>query len=254
MTRRADPATRNWFDHGSADYARFRPQYPAQLTTYLSGLTGAQRLAVDVGCGNGQLAVALARPFDQVLGLDPSANQLAHARTHERVHYAAAGAEQLPVPAGCADLVVAAQAAHWFDLSLFYAEARRIAAPAAVLALVSYGVLELPEDLAPCFRTFYTEQIAAHWPAQRRHVDAGYQSLPFPFPELDTPQLRVRHWWRADAFVGYVSTWSAVRRLVESGQAAVFSRFAREISALWGDADRLRPVTWPLNLRVGTLS
>lgn len=246
-------AARNWFERGGADYAQFRPLYPPQLTAFLCGLAPTRRLALDVGCGNGQLTVALAQCFDAVLGLDPSASQLAHARTHERVHYAAARAEQLPLQAGTADLVVAAQAAHWFDLTRFYAEARRVARPGATLALVSYGVLQLPVDLAPCFRHFYAEQIHAHWPAPRRLVEAGYRDLPFPFAELGAPELQIRHWWRADEFVGYVSTWSAVRRLAEAGQATLFSRFAQEISALWGHPERLRPVTWPISLRVGRL-
>lgn len=248
------PQARNWFDRGGANYAQFRPQYPPQLLTYLSGLCARRQLAVDLGCGSGQLTAGLARHFDAVLGLDPSASQLAHARARSGVHYACARAEQLPLVAGCADLLVAAQAAHWFDLPRFYDEVRRVAAPAAVLALVSYGVLQLPVELSACFRHFYVDLIRPYWPAQRQLVDDGYRALPFPFAELQPPELQIRHWWRAADFVGYVSTWSAVRRLSEVGQVGVFSRFAQEITQLWGDAEKLRPVTWPIHMRVGTVS
>lgn len=251
MTESRPPGPRNWFDRGGANYAQFRPHYPPQLAAYLATLPAARRLAVDVGCGNGQLTAALARPFDAVIGLDPSSNQLAHAQAGNNVCYACAAAEQLPLVAGSADLLVAAQAAHWFDLPRFYEQVRRVAADGAALALVSYGVLQLPVDLAPCFRHFYDDQIRAHWPPQRQHVDDGYRRLPFPFEEVQAPELQIRHWWRAAEFVGYVSTWSAVRRLAEAGQAAVFHRFAQEITALWGDAEKLRPVTWPLNVRAG---
>lgn len=250
----SQPQVRNWFDRGGADYAQFRPQYPPQLADWLAQLPAARHLAVDVGCGSGQLTAALARQFDTVIGLDPSSSQLAHARTAANLHYACATAERLPLASAGADLLVAAQAAHWFDLPRFYAQVRQVAANGAAVALVSYGVLKLPLDLMPCFRHFYDDQIRAHWPPQRQWVDDGYRQLPFPFAEQQAPQMQIQHGWRAADFVGYVSTWSAVRRLVEAGQGALFSRFAQDISALWGDAEKLRPVTWPIHLRVGRVS
>lgn len=56
---------------------------------------------------------------------------------------------------GSAALVTAAQAAHWFDLSAFSAQARRIAAAGAVLALISYGVVRVEPDLRKRFERFY---------------------------------------------------------------------------------------------------
>lgn len=248
------PQARNWFDRGGADYARFRPQYPPQLLSYLAGLPIKRQIAVDLGCGSGQLTVGLARHFDTVLGFDPSASQLVHAQAQDDVHYACAQAEQLPLAAGCANLLVAAQAAHWFDLPRFYGEVRRVAASGAGLALVSYGVPQLPVELSACFRHFYMDQIRSYWPMQRQLIDDGYRALPFPFAERQAPALQIRHWWRASDFVGYVSTWSAVRRLSETGQVAMFSRFAQEITRLWGDAEKLRPVVWPINMRAGIVS
>lgn len=247
-------AGRNWFAHGGADYARFRPHYPPELLAWLAALPAAHRLAVDVGCGSGQLTAALAGSFDLVVGLDPSPGQLAQARAGAGLRYACAKAEQLPLPAASADLVVAAQAAHWFDLPRFYAEVRRVAAKGARLALVSYGVLRLPPDLQPCFSHFYDHVIRPYWPPQRRLVDDGYRSLPFPFRELPAPAMRIVHPWRARDFTGYVTTWSAVCRLREAGQTRLLARFVEDISALWGDGQALRTVTWPLQLRVGVVS
>lgn len=247
-------AQRNWFDRGGADYAQYRPQYPPALAAYLADVSPGRALAVDVGCGSGQLTAALVPHFAQVLGLDPSASQLAHAQCVGKVHYACARAEHLPVAAGSAHLIVAAQAAHWFDLPTFYAQVRQIAAPGAVLALVSYGVLQLPLGLAACFRDFYEDKLQPHWPPQRRWVDEGYRTLAFPFVELQPPQLQIRHWWCASEFVGYISTWSAVRRLHEADQGAVFARFAQDLSRLWGDPQKRRLVRWPINLRVGVVA
>ena len=87
----------HWYAEGAADYARFRPSYPPELADCLAELAPARRLAVDVGCGSGQLTVQLARHFGAVVGVEPSADQVAHATAHPRVTYVCAPAEQLPV-------------------------------------------------------------------------------------------------------------------------------------------------------------
>jgi SAM-dependent methyltransferase len=51
---------RNWFDQGGQAYARFRPDYPPELGARLASMAPAHGLAVDVGCGNGQLTQLLA--------------------------------------------------------------------------------------------------------------------------------------------------------------------------------------------------
>ena len=134
---------RNWFDQGGQSYAQFRPAYPEALAAFFAAAAPATGLAVDVGCGNGQLTTLLARHFARVVGVDPSADQIAHAKPASGVAYAVARAEKLPLADGVASAVTAAQAAHWFDLPTFYAEVRRIARPGAVVALISYGVLVL---------------------------------------------------------------------------------------------------------------
>jgi hypothetical protein len=49
------------FSQQSSDYARYRPLYPAQLYEYLASLTPQHDRAWDVGTGNGQAAIGLAR-------------------------------------------------------------------------------------------------------------------------------------------------------------------------------------------------
>lgn len=247
------PTPRNWFDQGGQAYARFRPEYPPELAQCLASLAPNMALAVDVGCGNGQLTLQLARHFDQVLGLDPSAEQIAHAAAHPRVAYRCAPAEQLPAPDRSASLITAAQAAHWFDLARFYAEVRRIGVPNAVLALISYGVLQLDAALDARFRQFYWHEIGSYWPAQRKLVDTGYADLPFPFAALSAPVLEIRRDWDLEQLLGYISTWSAVRSVREASRADILQRFAADLSALWGDPTRRRQVRWPINMRLGNI-
>lgn len=249
----APEPSQNWFDQGGANYARYRPDYPDALAKFLAELAPDRRLAVDVGCGSGQFTRQLAEHFERVVGADPSADQLAHAAAHPRVRYLQAPAEQLGLPDGGVSLIAAAQAAHWFDLPRFYAEARRIAAPGAVLALVTYGVAQFEPGLNDRFQAFYRDEIGPYWPPERKLVDDGYVGIDFPFRELAYPRLVIARRWDLPGFLGYLSTWSAVRKAREVGREDVVVAFAEDWRRLWGDPSQERPIVWPINMRLGEL-
>ena len=247
--------SRNWFDQGGKAYSRFRPEYPPELARFLASVSPGTALAVDVGCGNGQLTAGLAAHFDRVVGVDPSADQIANATAHPRVAYVCAPAEDLQtldIADHSVQLITAAQAAHWFDLPRFYEEVRRLAAPRAVLALVSYGVLRLDEELDPRFGRFYWSEIGPYWPAERKLVDTGYADLPFPFEEKAPPSLEIRKSWNLEELLGYISTWSAVRSVREAGREDILQGFAADLTAMWGDPAYRREVRWPISMRLGT--
>lgn len=242
---------RNWFDQGGEAYARFRPEYPAKLAAYLASIAPDRLLAVDVGCGNGQLTRQLAEHFDAVVGFDPSLDQIAHTAPQENVNYGCAQAEDLPLASRSASLITAAQAAHWFDLPRFYAEVRRVAEPNAILALISYGVLRLEGALGARFEPFYWQEIGPYWPAERKLVDSSYATIDFPFPELQAPEISIQLEWNLEEFLGYVSTWSAVRSAREAGREDLLHRFAADMAACWGDPATRHPISWPINMRIG---
>ncbi len=245
--------SRNWFAQGGEAYARFRPTYPERLAQFLTSASPNNHLALDVGCGNGQFALRLAENFERVIGIDPSVDQIAHAVHHERIGYQCAPAEKLPVPDGSASLIAAAQAAHWFDLPVFYQEVRRVCVPGGVLALISYGVLTLEPELNERFGHFYCEEIGPYWPPERKLVDEGYAGIDFPFSEFPAPAMSIELNWNLSELLGYISTWSAVRRAREEGRQEILTRFAEEMKRLWGDADIRRSVKWPINMRIGKL-
>lgn len=244
----------NWFDQGGSDYARFRPDYPPALSHYLAGLPQRRGRALDAGCGTGQFTVSLADHFAEVIGLDPSGDQIGHARPHARVTYLCAPAEAIPVDDHGTDLITAAQAAHWFDRPAFYAEVRRIAAPGAVIALLSYGVPHLDGAATnDRFARFYHDEIGPFWPPERKLVDSGYAGIDFPFSELPAPTLTIERDWQLGELLGYISTWSAIRAAVAAGREDILTRFARDLAALWGPEASPHRITWPINLRIGRI-
>lgn len=241
-------------DHFSAQasqYAAYRPSYPDELADFLAGASPRLRLAWDAGAGSGQLSTLLAGRFERVVATDASPEQLAHAARRVNVEYRHARAEESGIESGSVDLAVSAQAAHWFDLDRYYAEVRRVAADDALVALVTYGIGDVDGAPGEVFSRFHSVVLASHWPPERRHVEAGYRTLPFPFDEIAPPSLLLRDEWTLEQLQGYVETWSAVRSLVREQGDAPLSGLRSELARAWGDPARRREIRWPLSVRVG---
>jgi len=241
------------FSARSGDYAAYRPTYPRALIDYLADRCRQTELALDVGCGTGQLSVLLAERFDRVIATDASPQQIGKARAHERVEYRVASAEASGLADHSVDLITAAQAAHWFDLDAFYSEVRRVGRPGAVLALVTYGVIQADPDINEAIQHFYNDVVGSYWPPERRHVEEGYRSFAFPFEEWTAPPLAIEVQWQAADLLGYVETWSAVRGLEKAEGREPLEAFRSNLSALWNDPQRRRTIRFPLSLRVGRI-
>ena len=110
------------FSKQAAAYAKFRPRYPQKLFEYLGSIAPSRELAWDCGTGNGQAAVGLASAFDRIIATDASEKQIANAQSYERIEYRVAAAENSGIGSKPIDLIMVAQALHWFDLDRFYAE------------------------------------------------------------------------------------------------------------------------------------
>ncbi|HEY4056583.1 MAG TPA: class I SAM-dependent methyltransferase, partial [Kofleriaceae bacterium] len=164
------------FSSVAAAYAAYRPSYPPELSRVLASLA-PPGTAWDVGCGNGQLTTQLAEHID-VIGTDPSAAQVEQAFPHTRATYRVGSAEASGLADQSVTLVVAAQAAHWFDWPMFIAEVERVAVPGALVALVSYGILHVDAPRAePIVQRFYFDVVGSFWPKERAHVENAYRDL-----------------------------------------------------------------------------
>lgn len=250
MAETTGPSFRDHFSQAAERYASHRPTYPTVLAEFLAGLCARRELAWDSGCGSGQLSLLLAEHFRRVVATDASAQQLTRARPHPRVEYRQARAEDCGLPDGAADLCVAAQAAHWFDLDAYYAEVRRVAAPGGVLALATYDVMSVGPDVDPVIHHFYRNVVGPFWPPERIHTEDGYRTLPFPFAELAAPPLEMRMDWTVEDALGYIGTWSASLAMQRAEGPARFLEFDRALRAAWARGPERRPVRWPLSLRV----
>ena len=116
-------------------YDRARPSYPADAATWLAGSTPSN--VVELGAGTGKLTELLVAAGHRVVATDPLPEMLG--RLRHRVpgaRAAVATAEHIPVPSRSADVVVCAQAFHWFDHEAALPEIARVLRPGGSLALV----------------------------------------------------------------------------------------------------------------------
>jgi SAM-dependent methyltransferase len=241
---------KNHFSKQAAGYAIFRPGYPPELFTYLGTVVLSHQFAWDCGTGNGQAAVALALVFDRVIATDASEKQIANAEPRERVEYRVAPAENSGIESGTIDLIMVAQALHWFDLDRFYAEARRVLKPDGVLAASAYNLLHIEPAIDEVVNQYYYEVVGPFWPPERQLVEQ-FADLPFPFHKIDPPKFEMTAQWNLDHLVGYLGTWSSTQRFIAAKGSDPLEQVTVELRNAWGDAQQTRKVIWPLTLRVG---
>ncbi|MCQ9374588.1 class I SAM-dependent methyltransferase [Methyloversatilis sp. XJ19-13] len=238
----------------ASQYASSRPTYPPALFDWLAERCAARDCVWDCGTGTGQAAVDLGRVFGRVVATDASAAQIAEATPHARVDYRVAPAEASGLDDASVDLVVVAQALHWFDLDRFYPEARRVLKPGGVIAAWCYGVLHVGDEgdaVDHLVQHFYHDEVGPWWPAERHHVETAYRDLPFPFALLPAPDFALSARWTPAQLLGYLRSWSATARFMAANGFDPVERLSVALHAAWGDPTQARTVSWPLSLRVG---
>lgn len=246
------PVFKDHFSVLAQDYANFRPRYPDTLFAALAEVAPAQASAWDCATGNGQAAAGLAAHFHEVYASDASAAQIAEARAPDNVRFAVAPAEASGLADASVDLVLVAQAAHWFDLPAFYAEAERVLRPGGVLALLTYSGVRINAALDPVLREFHQVAMGPYWPPERAHVENDYRDLPFPWPELPFPAQTMTATWTLDQLMGYLGTWSSVKAWREQRGDDPLPALRAQLLPLWPDAGAAAlTVSWPLPIRIG---
>src|ERR1700752_5169058 len=235
------------FSSQSGDYQRYRPDYPPELYEWLARAAPGRGLAVDLATGNGPAARGLAVHFGAGVATDASAAQIREARPHPKVAYRCEPAEATSVGDGTADLVTAAQAAHWFDWSSFCAEMRRILKPGGLLAIWCYELFTVDPAIERLIADFSRDVVGPYWPPERRHVEEHYRYLPLPFPAIETPEVVMRAEWDWPTAMGYLGPWSAVQRSRSRTGRDPLPLVERLLAEAWGPGSR--SVHWPLVLR-----
>jgi len=126
-----------------------RPQYPAQLYQSLAERGSSHKRLLDLGCGEGKIARPMARVFDEVIAVDPSANMIALGQTlengqAENIRWIETTAEDAPLD-GQFDLVTFAASIHWMSPEPLSAKLRRHLSPNSLIAFITGDLAFAPK-------------------------------------------------------------------------------------------------------------
>ncbi|TCC23332.1 class I SAM-dependent methyltransferase [Kribbella sindirgiensis] len=129
------------------------------MNAALPPVAGAR--VVDLGCGEGGLAVRLAEAgAAEVLAVDVSEQMLAAARLHPAVRYERADLADFEVPTGTADLVVSSMALHYVeDFDDLVARVARWLVPGGWLVFtMEHPMVTAPVVAADCVVDDYADE------------------------------------------------------------------------------------------------
>jgi SAM-dependent methyltransferase len=124
---------------GADSYVRGRPDYPPQVADWLTQTLGldADKAVIDLGAGTGKFTGRLLASGAQVIAVEPVAQMLAKlSAAYPEVLAVNGTATDLPLPDASVDVVVCAQAFHWFASTEALEEIARVLKPGGKLGLV----------------------------------------------------------------------------------------------------------------------
>jgi len=133
-------------------YERYRRGYPAEIITAVAGAfaLGSGDVVVDLGCGTGQVALALAAVVRAVVGVDPEPDMLMVARRSasrlglSNTSWVIGDDRDLPglgqaLGARSIAALTIGQAAHWIDHQILFDRARAWLRPGGGVAILTNG-------------------------------------------------------------------------------------------------------------------
>ncbi|KIJ49131.1 hypothetical protein M422DRAFT_205327 [Sphaerobolus stellatus SS14] len=182
----------------AASYAAVRPTYPRALFDFIyqyhgGGSAARWERAVDLGCGTGQATTELTG-FREVIGMDPSESMIKKANqnlqalsTTTSVRFVKSEAEDLQLlEPESVDLVVAAQAAHWFDYTKLWPQLARILRRNGSVAFWGYSQMRISGHpyLTPLIEAYSTgsdalNSVGPYWEQPgRKIVDNHFLDIP----------------------------------------------------------------------------
>jgi SAM-dependent methyltransferase len=252
MEEKIKMATKDLFSQNATEYATFRPDYPTELYDIIFTHVKEFDNAWDCATGNGQAAKVLAGKFRRVYATDISHKQMASGFKAPNIFYSVEPAEKTSFEKGQFDLIVVAQAAHWFSLDEFYREVNRVAKPNCVLAIWGYGLLSINPDFDSQLLHFYKKVIGTFWDEERKRIDEEYKTLPFPFYEIAVPKFHFVKHWNRQQLEGYLTTWSAVQKFMKANSYNPVPEFMHTNKLPLRDG--LIEIHFPLFLRLGKVN
>ena len=238
-------------DEHAKIYSKSRPSYPQELIEKIIDFMrkreyDSDHLAVDVGCGNGQVTHLFSPYFNRIYGYDVSESQIKEAIrlcNNEKISFFVSPSETLPLDSETTSLITVATAIHWFNIEAFFAECNRILKPNGVLAVFLYdlptvtqsvnSLKEFQETLNDMYKF-----LRPHFAKEFEIYEQKYKSLKPPFKEIERDILFKNEVnWKVDNLLNFIESLSGYQtfskrnpsnNFIETSRAKIFNLFNQE--------------------------
>ena len=241
------------FSNQATNYAAYRPVYPDALYDFLFSITQRFDSAWDCGTGNGQVANRLAEKFETVYATDLSEKQIDNAIKKDNIIYKVTRAEHTDLPDDSVDLITIGTALHWFDFDAFYMEVNRVAKPGAHIVAWAYAPFRSETAIDNILDNFVYNILGPYWDPERKWVDEGYQTIPFPFEEVPAPPLNIKMERTLEQFIGFLHSWSSVQHYINKNGADPVAIILADLKGHWQQGET-KQLVFPLFIRAGKVN
>lgn len=238
---------------GTAEYYnRFRVRYPAEMMAELVDAAqpnGGGRL-LDLACGTGQIAFAIAEHFDEVWAVDQEPDMIRVVREEaqnagvRRVRGIVSSAEGLDAPPDAFELVAIGNAFHRLRRDVVAANALRWLKPGGCIALLwstsplsgEGGWQRIADRVVARWRVRVgaESRVPAGWEQVRRERPDALVLEEAGFQPVRSARFLVEHDWTVETLLGFVYSTSALPRVALGDHVEAFEADLR--GELDGDA------------------
>jgi ubiquinone/menaquinone biosynthesis C-methylase UbiE len=228
--RGSDPDRALSFGSVAQSYERGRPGYPAEAVAWLlGGDPDADLKVLDLGAGTGKLTASLLETGSDVFAVEPDEGMLnVLAERLPEVRATLGSAEEIPVADAQFDVVVVAQAFHWFDQERALPEIARVLKSGGHLALV----WNRPDTRVPWVRRLMS---ILHEPDAGDKTPSSLATMDSPlFGEYVEETFKQRQMIDARTVLDFAGSRSYVNTLPEAARAAKLA----EVSDFYADYGR----------------
>ncbi|VVB06478.1 unnamed protein product [Arabis nemorensis] len=248
------------------EYLNARPKYPTEWYRVLAGRTTDHKVAWDVGTGNGQAAIGVAKYYQKVVATDINEKQIDLAKPHPKVTYihtpSSMSDDDLVAKLGgenSIDLIVVAQSLHYFDLKRFYHIAKRVLRKqGGVIAAWVYNDLMVTPKVDSIMKRLVDSTIPYRTETMNLAFD-GYKKLEFPFKDIrlgtqGRPKaLHIPHKLSLDGYLGFFKSWQPLVKAKEQGVELLTPPIINEFKEAWGDQNQVKDVSYKAYMLAGKL-
>ncbi|MBK5272082.1 MAG: SAM-dependent methyltransferase, partial [Bacteroidia bacterium] len=98
---------------------------------------------------------------------------------------------------------------------------------------------------------FYKNTLGSYWDKERKYVDEKYETIPFPFLEIETPVFKIYNQWTPEELEGFLNTWSALQKFIEINSFNPVDEVINKIRSIL--KDKKMNIVFPVHLRIGQI-